>query len=138
MKFKFFLTAWPFNWFYSSSLNFGSLQSHDAFQAEFLQDPFVGTQRSKYLQLTRKECDFCFWMIHYRNQRHQTRISLAHPISTRTDKSLKSSVEINLTCMTKSQKSQCSSVINAIKVNFIKFYISGQLTTFHILAAISS
>ena len=110
------MLGWKPNWYSSSSLNFGSLKSHLPFQEEFLNDKYTGVKRFSFLELTKKKCDFCFWMVHYRGQQSQTSLSLSHPISTRRDRDLSNSLEINLTCMSKSTGGECPSVVNTIKV----------------------
>jgi len=99
----------------SISLNYGSLDSTTDFAQDFLHDPYVGIKRNLFLKPTKKGCEFCFWMIHFRNRQGQPDISLDNPISIRTDTNQDNSVEINLTCMFYPEQTKCPSVVNDIR-----------------------
>jgi len=101
----------------SISLNYGSLETTSPFAQDFLNDQYVGMRRNLYLAQEIKRCNFCFWMIHFRNRQRQTLISKESPISTRTDAQQSSSVEINLTCMFAPDQTSCPDVVNGIRTN---------------------
>merc|ERR1712106_133892 len=74
------------NWepgkYFLTSLNFGGLQDTSSFQDIFFNDPSFGVKRSNFLEFASHDCDYCFWMIHYRNRQRQTSISQSAPISS--------------------------------------------------------
>ena len=78
-----------------ATFNFGSLSSHSAFQEIFFNDENFGTQRADYLNSVGNGCDYCFWMIHYRNRQLFGDV----PISTETSNHLPKSLDTNLVCM---------------------------------------
>ena len=70
----------------------------------FLNDPYFGNHRSDLLASVEAGCDYCFWMIHFRNRQ------LVHdvPISTETSSHLPKSLDTNLVCMFKVRYIKCS------------------------------
>ena len=78
-----------------ATFNFGSLNSHSAFQEIFFNNENFGTHRADYLNSVGNGCDYCFWMIHYRNRQAIGDI----PISTETKNHLPKSLDTNLVCM---------------------------------------
>ena len=61
----------------------------------FFSDPHFGNHRANLLASVEAGCDYCFWMIHFRNRQ------LIHdvPISTETSSHLPTSLDTNLVCM---------------------------------------
>jgi len=94
-----------------ATFNFGSLSSHSAFQDIFFNDPYFGTHRQNFLKSVESGCDYCFWMVHYRNRQALGDI----PISTETTDHLPKSLDTNLVCMFSDPTSQCSDIVNDIK-----------------------
>merc|ERR1712218_672929 len=58
------------NWepgkYFLASLNFGGLEDTKSFNDIFFNDPSFGVKRSDFGEFASHECDYCFWMIHYR------------------------------------------------------------------------
>merc|ERR1711936_928760 len=69
----------------------------------FFSDPHFGNHRANLLASVEAGCDYCFWMIHFRNRQ------LIHdvPISTETSSHLPTSLDTNLVCMFADSSSQC-------------------------------
>jgi len=106
---------WEAGEYQLASLNFGSLDSHAAFEDVFFNDPNFGNKRSDFLKSVNDGCDYCFWMIHYRNRQYQTPISALNPISTERSEEKPDSLDTNLVCMFKDPTSDCSAIVNDIK-----------------------
>merc|ERR1719187_34342 len=91
------------NWepgkYYLSSLNFGGLEDASSFQDIFFNDPAFGVKRSNFLEFASHDCDYCFWIIHYRNRQRQTNISQQSPISTNTELEHPNVLDTNIVCM---------------------------------------
>ncbi|XP_023326745.1 uncharacterized protein LOC111700152 [Eurytemora carolleeae] len=107
--------SWKAGVWSSISLNYGSLASTRSFSPDFINDGFVGLRRGLFLEFLRKDCSFCFWMLHFRNRLGKPRISVNNPISIRTDENQGNTVEINLTCMFPPSSTSCTDVVNGIR-----------------------
>lgn len=94
-----------------ATFNFGSLSNHDTFSDIFFNDPYFGTHRSEFLKSVDSGCDYCFWMIHYRNRQALGDI----PISTETTDHLPKSLDTNLVCMFKDSASQCPDIVSELR-----------------------
>lgn len=107
--------SWVAGQWASASANFGSLADVTSFSNAFLNNPYVGVRRSRVLSMLDQGCSFCFWMVHFRNRQNQTALSVQYPISTRTDKNLGDTIDINLTCMFPPSDTRCVKVIQAVR-----------------------
>jgi len=108
--------VWRAGEYSSISLNYGSLTSTAPFAGQFIHDSYTGMKRTLFLSpVLAKQCEFCFWMLHFRHRQGQTQISSTNPISTRKDEHQDNSVEINLTCMFKPENTQCTQVVNEMR-----------------------
>merc|ERR1719312_322041 len=103
-----------------ATFNFGSLSSHSAFQDIFFNDPYFGTHRQNFLNSVDNGCDYCFWMVLYRNRQALGDI----PISTETTDHLPKSLDTNLVCMFSDPASQCPNIVSEIKTEVESFIIS--------------
>merc|ERR1712106_612666 len=72
--------SWEPNTYFLASLNFGGLENSDSFKDIFFNDPSFGVARSQFSELATHDCDYCFWMIHYRNRQQVTGIAHQDPI----------------------------------------------------------
>jgi len=108
---------WQNGDYYLSSFNFGNLNSHKTFEDIFFNDVSFGNKRSSFLDSVHEGCDYCFWMIHYRNRQSQTSISLNSPISTERSESNPNSLDTNLVCMFKESSSSCPAVVSRVKAS---------------------
>ena len=79
---------------------FAELPSN-SLQDTFFNNPYFGNKRSDFLSSVDAGCDYCFWMIHYRNRQSQTAVSALHPISTETSSDRPNTLDTNLVCMFK-------------------------------------
>jgi len=98
-----------------ASLNFGSLDSHASFEDVFFNDPHFGNKRTDFTKSVNEGCDYCFWMIHYRNRQYQTPISALNPISTERSPEKPDSLDTNLVCMFSDPNSMCARIVGDIK-----------------------
>jgi len=121
--------GWQNGEFYLSSFNFGNLNSHDSFEDVFFNDVSFGNKRSNFLDSVEQGCDYCFWMIHYRNRQSQTAISLTSPISTERSEDNPESLDTNLVCMFKESTSSCPALVERVKSS-IESKISGMEPTY--------
>jgi len=107
------------NWepgkYYLSSLNFGGLEDASSFQDIFFNDPSFGVKRSNFLEFASHDCDYCFWMIHYRNRQRQTSISEQSPISTNTELEHPNVLDTNIVCMFTKADANCPNIIKRVK-----------------------
>ena len=87
---------WEPGKYFLSSLNFGGLANSDSFQDIFFNDPSFGVRRADFLEFASHGCDYCFWMIHYRNRQSQTRLAREVPISTNTELDKPNSLDTNI------------------------------------------
>ena len=62
----------------------------------FFNDPSFGVRRADYLEFASHGCDYCFWMIHYRNRQGQPRLAKKFPISTKEDLDKPHSLDTNI------------------------------------------
>ena len=62
----------------------------------FFNDPSFGVRRADFLEFASHGCDYCFWMIHYRNRQSTTRLGRQVPISTNTDLDKPNSLDTNI------------------------------------------
>merc|ERR1712168_832461 len=106
---------WEPGKYYLASLNFGSLADSSSFSDIFFNDPSFGVRRSNFLEFSTHGCDYCFWMIHYRNRQRETSIAQEVPISTRTDESLHYSLDTNIVCMFTDANADCPNIIKRVK-----------------------
>merc|ERR1712110_11103 len=109
--------GWQNGEFFLSSFNFGNLNSHDSFEDVFFNDVSFGNKRSSFLDSVEEGCDYCFWMIHYRNRQSQTAISLTSPISTERSEDNPNSLDTNLVCMFKDSTSNCPALVERVKAS---------------------
>merc|ERR1711892_146277 len=107
------------NWepgkYFLTSLNFGGLQDTSSFQDIFFNDPSFGVKRSNFLEFASHDCDYCFWMIHYRNRQRQTSISQSAPISTNTELEDPNVLDTNIVCMFTKANADCPNIIKRVK-----------------------
>ena len=78
----------------------------------FFNDPTFGVKRNKFLEFASHECDYCFWMIHYRNRQRQTSVAQTSPISTNTE--LESPNVLDTNIVTKAN-ADCPNIIKRVK-----------------------
>merc|ERR1712106_743362 len=86
---------WEAGKYFLSSLNFGGLEDTSSFQDIFFNDPSFGVKRSNFLEFASHDCDYCFWMIHYRNRQRETSVAVSNPISTNTELDKKNVLDTN-------------------------------------------
>lgn len=98
-----------------ASFNFGSLANHDSFQDAFFNNPSFGLKRADFMEFTNHKCDYCFWMIHYRNRHAQGASHSTGPISTNVAASQPNTLDTNIVCMFKDKSSSCPTLVNDIK-----------------------
>jgi len=107
------------NWepakYYLSSLNFGGLEDASSFSDLFFDDPSFGVKRRNFLEFATHDCDYCFWMIHYRNRQRQTSVSQTSPISTNTELQNPYVLDTNIVCMFTKADANCPSIIKRVK-----------------------
>jgi len=115
---------WEPGKYYLSSLNFGGLMDSSSFQDVFFNDPSFGVRRSDFLEFASHGCDYCFWMIHYRNRQRQTAISETNPISTNTELDKEHSLDTNIVCMFTDATADCPNIIKRVK-NTIENNLAG-------------
>ena len=73
-------------------------------------------RRPEFLEFaTKHDCDYCFWMIHYRNRQRQTRMSQSSPISTNTELQSQHVLDTNIVCMFTNPAADCPNNIKRIK-----------------------
>jgi len=106
---------WEAGRYYLTSLNFGGLTNSDSFQDIFFNDPSFGVRRSDFLEFATHGCDYCFWMIHYRNRQGQTRLGREVPISTNTELDKPDSLDTNIVCMFTNGTADCPNIIKRVK-----------------------
>merc|ERR1719312_513637 len=91
------------NWepgkYFLASLNFGGLEDTKSFNDIFFNDPSFGVKRSDFGEFATHDCDYCFWMIHYRNRQRETSVAMSNPISTNTELNKKNTLDTNIVCM---------------------------------------
>jgi len=107
--------GWQNGEYFLTSFNFGNLNSHSSFEDVFFNDVSFGNKRSNFLDSVEQGCDYCFWMIHYRNRQSQTAISLNSPISTERSEDNPDSLDTNLVCMFKESSSNCPALVERVK-----------------------
>merc|ERR1711892_1075893 len=106
---------WEAGKYFLSSLNFGGLEDTSSFQDIFFTDPSFGVKRSNFLEFASHDCDYCFWMIHYRNRQRQTSISRSAPISTNTELEDPNVLDTNIVCMFTKANADCPNIIKRVK-----------------------
>jgi len=106
---------WEAGKYYLSSLNFGGLEDTSSFQDIFFNDPSFGVKRNDFLEFASHDCDYCFWMIHYRNRQRQTTLSQQSPISTNTELEAPHTLDTNIVCMFTKDTADCPNVIKRVK-----------------------
>jgi hypothetical protein len=106
---------WEAGKYYLSSLNFGGLEDTSSFENIFFNDPSFGVKRNNFLEFASHECDYCFWMIHYRNRQRQTSISQLSPISTNTELENPHVLDTNIVCMFTKANADCPNLIKRVK-----------------------
>merc|ERR1712227_468935 len=106
---------WEPGLYYLSSLNFGGLMDSSSFQDVFFNDPSFVVRRSDFLEFASHGCDYCFWMIHYRNRQRQTAISQTNRISTKTELDKDHSLDTNIVCMFTDATADCPNIIKRVK-----------------------
>jgi len=106
---------WEAGKYFLTSLNFGGLQDASSFQEMFFNDPSFGVKRSKFLEFASHECDYCFWMIHYRNRQRQTSVAQTSPISTNTELENPHVLDTNIVCMFTKANADCPNIIKRVK-----------------------
>ena len=72
-------------------------------------------RRSEYLEFAEHGCDYCFWMIHYRNRQRQTRLAREVPIATNTELDKPDSLDTNIVCMFTNGTADCPNLIKRVK-----------------------
>jgi len=106
---------WEAGKYFLTSLNFGGLEDTKSFNDIFFNDPSFGVKRSKFGEFATHDCDYCFWMIHYRNRQRETSISVSSPISTNTELDRKNSLDTNIVCMFTKENADCPNLIKRVK-----------------------
>jgi len=106
---------WEAGKYFLTSLNFGGLTDTSSFQDIFFNDPSFGVKRSDFLEIASHDCDYCFWMIHYRNRQRQTSMALASPISTNTELQDHNVLDTNIVCMFTKANADCPNIIKRVK-----------------------
>merc|ERR1711970_364932 len=106
---------WEAGKYYLSSLNFGGLEDTSSFQDIFFNDPSFGVKRNDFLEFASHDCDYCFWMIHYRNRQRQTSLSQQSPISTNTELEHPNVLDTNIVCMFTKADANCPNIIKRVK-----------------------
>merc|ERR1712123_77581 len=106
---------WEAGKYFLSSLNFGGLEDTSSFQDIFFTDPSFGVKRNDFLEFASHECDYCFWMIHYRNRQRQTAPSQSSPISTNTELENPHVLDTNIVCMFTKANADCPNLIKRVK-----------------------
>ena len=81
----------------------------------FFNDPSFGVKRNDFLEFASHDCDYCFWMIHYRNRQRQTTLSQESPISTNTELEAPHVLDTNIVCMFTKATADCPNVIKRVK-----------------------
>ena len=72
-------------------------------------------KRNDFLEFASHDCDYCFWMIHYRNRQRQTTLSQESPISTNTELEAPHVLDTNIVCMFTKATADCPNVIKRVK-----------------------
>ena len=85
------------------------------FQEIFFNDPSFGVKRNDFLEFASHDCDYCFWMIHYRNRQRQTALSQQSPISTNKELSHPHVLDTNIVCMFTKATADCPNLIKRVK-----------------------
>lgn len=107
---------WEAGKYYLASLNFGGLQDSSSFQNAFFNDPSFGVKRNTgWLEFASHGCDYCFWMIHYRNRQRRAAISETQPISTKTELDKPNAIDTNIVCMFTDANADCPALIKRVK-----------------------
>jgi len=107
---------WEPGKYYLASLNFGGLQDSSSFQNAFFNDPSFGVKRNTgWLEFASHGCDYCFWMIHYRNRQRRAAISETQPISTKTELDKPNAIDTNIVCMFTDATADCPALIKRVK-----------------------
>merc|ERR1719206_151759 len=107
------------NWepgkYFLASLNFGGLEDTKSFNDIFFNDPSFGVKRSDFGEFATHDCDYCFWMIHYRNRQRETSVAIKNPISTNTELEKKNTLDTNIVCMFTKENADCPNLIKRVK-----------------------
>jgi len=107
------------NWepgkYFLASLNFGGLEDTKSFNDIFFNDPSFGVKRSDFGEFATHDCDYCFWMIHYRNRQRETSVAISNPISTNTELDKKNTLDTNIVCMFTKENADCPNLIKRVK-----------------------
>merc|ERR1719394_1812660 len=107
------------NWepgkYFLASLNFGGLEDTKSFNDIFFNDPSFGVKRSDFCEFATHDCDYCFWMIHYRNRQRETSVVINNPISTNTELEKKNTLDTNIVCMFTKENADCPNLIKRVK-----------------------
>lgn len=107
------------NWepgkYFLSSLNFGGLEDTKSFNDLFFHDPSFGVKRKDFLEIAKHDCDYCFWMIHYRNRQRITKTAATQPISTNTELEKGATLDTNIVCMFTKADADCPNIIARVK-----------------------
>lgn len=107
------------NWepgkYFLASLNFGGLEDTKSFNDIFFNDPSFGVKRTDFGEFATHDCDYCFWMIHYRNRQRETSVAMSNPISTNTELNKKNTLDTNIVCMFTKENADCPNLIKRVK-----------------------
>jgi len=107
------------NWepgkYFLASLNFGGLEDTKSFNDIFFNDPSFGVKRTDFGEFATHDCDYCFWMIHYRNRQRETSVAMSNPISTNTELDKKNTLDTNIVCMFTKENADCPNLIKRVK-----------------------
>ena len=72
-------------------------------------------KRGNFLEFANHGCDYCFWMIHYRNRQMQTSIAEVSPISTNTELEHPNVLDTNIVCMYSEATAECPNLVKRVK-----------------------
>ncbi|XP_023338544.1 uncharacterized protein LOC111709168 [Eurytemora carolleeae] len=103
----------PAGEYHLAGVHLGGMADTTALEEVFFRNPTFGIKRTNNQMFRELGCDYCFWVIHFRNR--QSFPSVEYPISTNTDNNLVHGVDSNLVCLFRNRNSECPREVIRVK-----------------------